>query len=52
MYNQRDNRYNQFDPNIYIPGLSLYVDIAEEIIALCSRVVGFVRGLTYGLIGK
>lgn len=49
MYNQRNK---EFDPTIFVPGLTVYVDVAEGIISIFSRLAGFVRGLTYGLIGK
>lgn len=52
MYNNRNNQHNEFNPSIFVPGLSLYVDIAEGLIRLVSRVAGFVMGLTYGRTGK
>lgn len=48
MYNKRNDHYNEFNPNMFVPGLSLYVDLAEGLIRLVSRVAGFVSGLAYG----
>ena len=52
MYNNRNQHYNEFNPSMFVPGLSVYVDIAEGLIRLVSRVAGFVTGLTYGRIAK
>ena len=49
MYNQRSK---EFDPTLYVPGLPVYVDCAEGIIAIFSKIAGFFKNLTYGLIGK
>ena len=49
MYNQRNK---EFDPTIFVPGLPVYVDVAEGIIAICSRIGSFLKSLTYGVIGK
>lgn len=52
MYNNRNDRHNEFDPNMFIPGLSFYVDVAEGIIAICNRIGSFLKSLMYGVIGK
>ncbi len=52
MYNNRNDRYNEFDPNMFVPGLSVYIDAAEGLIALFSRIGGFLKSLTYGVIAK
>lgn len=52
MYNERNEPCNQFNPNLFVPGLALYVDLAEGFIRLVSRVAGFVTGLAYGRIRK
>ena len=49
MYNQRNKEFN---PTLFVPGLPVYVDVAEGIISICSRIAGFFKSLTYGVIGK
>lgn len=52
MYHNRNRHFNEFNPSIFVPGLSLYVDLAEGIIRLASRVAGFVSGFAHGRVGK
>ena len=49
MYNQRNKEFN---PTIFVPGLTIYVDLAEGIIAIFSRIGSFLKSLAYGVIGK
>ena len=48
MYNNQHNQNSAFDPNLFVPGLSLYVDVAEGVIRLFSRIAGFISELANG----
>ena len=52
MYHYQNKQSNEFNPSIFVPGLSVYVDLAEGVIRLVSRVAGFVSDLAYGRIAK
>ncbi len=49
MFKQRNK---EFDSTIFVPGLPVYVDFAEGLIAICGRIAGFFKSLTYGRIEK
>ena len=51
MYDNRYNRHNPndfFNPNLFVPGLAVYEDVAEGLIRLCSRIAAFISNLANG----
>ncbi len=50
MYHHDKNQYSTLDVNLFVPELSVFEGVAEGVIQVCSRTVGFIRVVINGLV--